>query len=404
MKTLRFFGICFRLTLGKFCRQRWLLAGLILLCVLLPLAAGQAAGRLLSRGVDFSGVTLAISAPEGDDTPALLEQYMGGMEDISQYCTVLAMEEEEALSALRDGEVTAVLVLPEDFIRGVMRGENPDLRLIAAGDRPLESLLLLWVGQSAADILAAFQSGVYAVLDLYDQTPPPGLTRDQVVFDINLEYISLALGRESMFRQEEISATGVLPVPLHYALALLSYFALAAAPLFVPLYSGSWLRFQRRLRAAGRGYAPGCLSAAAVSGLALLLLLAPAMLLAGGENAAAVLAAAAGMSLFCALFGALCCLAAGSAAGCGTLAFLIALASLILAGGVLPPALLPGALRRLSWLSPVTWLMALAAWPMGYECAPAAQILAVLGIGAGGMAAAALALYRRRADRQEVAP
>ena len=100
MKTLRFFGICFRLTLGKFCRQRWLLAGLILLCVLLPLAAGQAAGRLLSRGVDFSGVTLAISAPEGDDTPALLEQYMGGMEDISQYCTVLAMEEEEALSAL----------------------------------------------------------------------------------------------------------------------------------------------------------------------------------------------------------------------------------------------------------------------------------------------------------------
>ena len=402
MKALRFFGTYCSLTMGKFCQQRWLLAGLILLCALVPRAAGQAAGTLLSRGVDFSGVTLAICAPQGDRTPALLEQYMGGMEEISQYCTVLAMEEETALDALEAGDITAVLVLPEDFIQGVMGGRNPDLRLIVAGDQPLESLLLLWVGQSASDILAAFQSGVYAVLDLYGQSPPAGLTRDQVVFDINLEYISLALGRESMFRQEEISATGVLPVPLHYALALLSYFALAAAPLFVPLYSGSWLRFQRRLRAAGRGYAPGCLSAAAVSGLALLLLLALAMLLAGGENAAAVLAAAAGMSLFCALFGALCCLAAGSAAGCGMLAFLISLASLILAGGVLPPVLLPGPLRQLSGLSPVSWLMDLAAWPLGYDPAPAS--LAALGIGTVGMAALGLALYRRRADRQEVTP
>ena len=403
MRALRFFTVSVRYTLGKFCQQRWLLAGLILLCFLLPLAAGQAAGRLLSQGVDFSGVTLAISAPEGDGTPALLEQYMGGMEDIRQYCTVLAMEEGEALDALEAGEVTAVLILPEGFIRGVMYGYDPDLRLVVAGERPLESLLLLWVGQSASDILAAFQSGVYAVLDLYDQFPPPGLDRDRVLVDINLEYISLALGREDMFQPQQISATGVLPVPLHYALALLAYFALSAAPLFVPVYSGGWLRVQRRLRCVGRSCAPGYLSGVTVGGLALFLLLAPAVLLAGGGAAPGpMLAAAAGMALFCSLFCALCCLAAGSAAGCGMLAFLISLASLILAGGVLPPVLLPGPLRQLSGLSPVSWLMDLAAWPLGYDPAPAS--LAALGIGTVGMAALGLALYRRRADRQEVTP
>ena len=80
-----------------------------------------------------------------------------------------------------------------------------------AGDRPLESLLLLWVGQSASDILSAFQSGVYAVLDLYAQDPPPGLGRDQVVVDINLRYITLALDRTGFFRTEEVFATGALP-------------------------------------------------------------------------------------------------------------------------------------------------------------------------------------------------
>ena len=401
MRDLRLFGTYFTLTLGQLRQQRWLLAGLVLLCLLLPLGAGQMANELLSRGVDFQGVTLAITAPEGDRVPQQLEQYMGGMEDIAQYCKLVAMGEDEALDALRRGEVTAVLALPEDFIHGVMWGTNPDLRLITAGDRPLEALLLLWVGQSASDILSAFQSGVYAVLDLYEETPPPGLDRDQVVFDINLRYIRLALDRGGLFRTETVSATGVLPISLHYALARSSYFALAAAPLFVPLYSGSWLRFQRRLRCVGRGTAAGCLSAVTVGTGALLLLLAPAQLLAGEGKPAALLAAALGMALFCSVFCAVCCLAAESAAGCGAVSFLTALLALFLAGGVVPPVLLPAGARRLSALSPVTWLMGLAAWPMGYDLPPAS--LAGLLLGGLGLLAAALALYRRRAYRQEVA-
>ena len=160
MGSLRFFAACAVLSLGRLRRQLWLLAGLALLCLLLPLGAGRAAESLLSQGVGFHGVTLAIAAPEGDDAPALLERYMGGMEDIAQYCRVTAMEEGEALAALESGQVTAALILPERFIQGVMWGEDPDLRLVVAGDQPLESLLLLWVGQSASDLLSAFQGGV----------------------------------------------------------------------------------------------------------------------------------------------------------------------------------------------------------------------------------------------------
>ena len=366
MKTVGYFGLSLKLTLDRLCQQRWLLAGLVLLCALLPLGAGRAAGQLFSQGVDFAGVTLAVTAPEGDETPRLLEGYMGEMEDIAQYCQFRGMTEADALEALRAGEVTAVLALPENFIQGVMDGGNPDLRLIVDGERPLESLLLLWVGQSACDILSAFQSGVYAVLDLYAQSPPPGLSRDQVVVDINLRYIRLALDRGELFQSRTVSATGVLPVHLHYALTLLAYLGLSAAPLFLPLYSGSWMGFQRRLRAAGRGPLAGCLSGVTAGAAALFLLLAPALLLLGEGPPLPLLGAALGMAVFCSIFCALCCLAWGSAAGCGGLSFAVSLASLALAGGVVPPVLLPGALRRLTGLSPVTWLARLAAGPMGY--------------------------------------
>ena len=400
MDTLRFFGIYLNLTLGRLCRQRWLLAGLALLCLLLPLGAGRAAGELLSRGVDFSPVTLAVSAPEGDQVPLQLEQFMGEMEDVAQYCRIVSMDEEAALAALARGEAAAVLDLPQDFIRGVMWGENPDLRLIVSGDRPLEALLLLWVGQSASDILSAFQSGVYAVLDLYEETPPPGLTRDQVVFDINLRYISLALDRTGMFQSRELSATRTLPVPLHYALALLSYFALSAAPLFVPIYSGGWLRPQRRLRAASRGVAVGYWAGVLAGALLLLPLLLPALLLAGGGPSLPLLGAALGMALFCSVFSSVCCLVSRSAAGCGLLAFTVSLAALALAGGIVPPVLLPGPVRGLSVLSPVSWLQRLAVGAVGRPPDPSA-VLCLTASGAV-LAVLTLSLYRRRTDSGEV--
>ena len=399
MDSLRFFKTCAVLTWGRLRRQLWLLVGLALLCLFLPLGAGLAAQHLLSRGVDFSGVTLAIAAPEGDGAAGLLEQYMGGMEDIAQYCQIEAMEESEALEALQKGEVTAVLILPERFIQGIMYGENPDLRLVVAGNRPLESLLLLWVGQGASDILSAFQGGVYAVLDLYAQNPPPGLSREQVIVDINLRYITLALDRTGFFLQQEVSVTEALPIPLHYGLSLLAYFALSAAPLFMPLYTGGQLSFQRRLRCAGRGCGAGFFSGVLVGAAALLLLLAPSLLLTGGGSPLALIGAAALTALFCSVFAALCCLTAGSAAGCGGLAFSVSLPSLFLAGGVIPPVLLPGAARRLSTLSPVTWLRQLSAWPMGYDVPP--PTWACLLLTTAGMTVLSFVLSRRRADRRE---
>ena len=80
----------------------------------------------------------------------------------------------------------------------------------------------------------------------------------------------------------------------------------------------------------------------------------------------------------------------------------MALAFLALAGGIVPPVLMPAGLQRLIGLSPVTWLMELAAWAMGYEVPPATWLC--LALSALGMAALSLALYQRRTDRQEVEP
>lgn len=399
MGGLRYFGKLTALTLGRLCRQSGLLAGLTALCVLLPLLAGTAAEAFLSGGVSFAGVTLAVTGPEGDPLPGQLERYMNGMEDVAQYCRITAMDRAGAREALSAGEITAILDLPEDFVRGVQSGENPAVRVIVDEGRPLESLLTLWVGQSAADLLAAVQAGVYAVLDCFDQSPPPDLSREQVVAEINLRYVWWTLGRQGMFDTQQILPTGALPIALHYQLSLLGYLALSTAPLFAWYCQRPWLTGLRRLRYAGRSpvwaYFAGLLSCWLV--MTAVLWAALALLLPVGVFAALVTAMA--WAYLFAGWAALCALLTRSAAGCGGLSFFLSLGSLLLCGGIVPPVLLPGAVRQMENLSPLTWMRALAAKPLGYRAM--AHPARILLLAASGLAALSAFLYTRRALQKE---
>lgn len=387
------------LTFGRLCRQLWLLAGLAALCAALPLLAGRAAEEALSEGVSFDRIVLAVTAAEGDELPRQLERTVGGMSDVSQYCRLRAMDRAEALEALEAGQVTAVLDLPEDFIRAVQSGENPDLRIIVDGNRPLESLLTLWVGQSAADILAAAQAGIYAVLDEYDRTPPPGLTRDQAVMEVNLKYVQWTLNRQELFKTERLLPTDALPIALHYRLSLLAYLVLSTAPLFAWTCQGPWVAGLRRLRYARRsvlwGLAAGLLSCWTVMAAALF----AALKLLLSLPAAQAVGTAAVWAAFFAAWAAACALLTRSAAGCGGLSFLLALGLLAVSGGIVPPVLLPGTLRRMGDFSPVAWMRAAAAEPLGYSVMdhPAAALLGAAAV----LCLLSAGLYVRRVGEQE---
>lgn len=399
MKTIRFWGTSVIYAWKELCQRRWLLAELVLLCLFLPLCAGPAVQKLLSDGVSFSSITLAITAPEGDPIPGLLEQYMGNMRDVRQYCTFLAMDEAEAAAALEDGEVTAILALPENFIRGVTNGSNPDVRLIVPSDRPLESLLTLWVGQGATDILSALQAGVYAVLDLYEASAPDGLSWNQAMTDINLRYIQWTLNRQNLFSLRQVSATQTLPVQLHYELSVLAYLGLSLAPLFSGIYASRRLTARRRLRSLGRGSLLGYLSDLTACTAVIFLLAAVPVAFLAREAILPALGAAAVFALFCAVFGGLCCLVTVNAASCGGLAFTLALAAMGAAGGILPPVMLPQTLRELSWLSPVAWLRSIAALPAGYPAEN--RVLIAAAAAALLMAGLSALLYHRRVVHQE---
>lgn len=356
MNGFRFWSKITVQTLGKLCRQRTLLAGIALLCLILPLCLAPAAEAALSKGVSFSGITLAIVGPEDSSVAEEAEKLLSTMRDVGQYCEVRAMSRQEALDSLEQGQITAIMVLPEGFVSGVIYGTNPDIELIVPDDRPFEALLTLWLGQSASDMLSAVQSGIYAVIDQYNASPDSELESGEVIAQINMRYINWTLNRQGMFRVSSVSATELLPVGLHYALSLLAYLMLAVVPFFTPVFSCKWLNAQRRCRCAKRGWIGFYLCGVGACFAVMFSLLAAAQMLLVKGNLAMTLWASVTGGLFCAAYAAVCCLLTSNARNCGVLSFPAALVCLFLAGGILPPVLMPQRLQEWINVSPVAWL------------------------------------------------
>ena len=367
MKYFKFWKNLTELTLGKLCRQRALLAGLALLCFLLPVFLGPVANAALSKGIAFDALTLAIVAPEDESIQEQLVQILSGMQDLRQYCQIVSLSPEEAEEAMETGEITAALILPENFVSKILNGSNPDVMLLVPRNRPLESLLTLWLGENAADLLSSVQSGVYTVLESYQQNPPEGVSYQDVVARINLRYISWTLNRQDMYRIEEIPVTDHLPIGLHYSLSLFAYLMLSLAPVCFCIFEPRWIRSLNRFRCAGIGPGTGYSAAIAACALPVFLfsVILSAILVQG--NLLLMLLSALVCSLLCSCFSSLCCLLASDTGSCGILAFTGSLLFLLLSGGVIPPVLMPSRLQ--SWIpfSPVTWLRNLLTMAGGYE-------------------------------------
>jgi len=237
--------------------------------------------------------------------------------------------------------------------------------LLVRRDRPLDALLTLWVGQSAADLLQTVQRGVYQVQTGAEAAGLSSAAQDAALQTINLRYIQWVAGRSHAFREVRLSPVDTLPLAQHYGITLTAYLTLCAALIAGRLYDRKRLTQLARCRSVGQG--SGCFFWGAISASTVFLtfLTLPALWAVCSSISPGLVGLAVLWALFCAaLAAALFLLLPGQSAG-GAILFLLALAALVAAGGILPPALLPPWLQELSFLSPASWLQSCSARLLG---------------------------------------
>ncbi len=357
---------------------------LLALAALLIALSGQVASRALADAFQnpagaLTGLRIAVSGPGAQSAVRLA----GQMEDIRAYCTfVAAQDEQDARALVEHGEASAAVLLPDGFLGSIYSGDNLAPTLLIDDSRPLEGYLARWAGECAIGLLMDAQTGVTAVREAYIAGRADGMqpekSRKQTIEEINLVYIQAALSRSDAYRVQTVSATGALAPGDHYALSALAYLALLGGTVCFPLFDERSRRsFLCRLEGAGQPLFALRLASLTVCALLLAMVTGVPLALLGGFSFAGVAAGA----VFAAGLAGVCAALTGHASGTSLTIFLVATVSLFVAGGILPPALLPAPLRTLLPGSPVR-LLALALSPAcGYAPQPLATgVLAGLGL------------------------
>ncbi|WP_338448021.1 ABC transporter permease [Niallia oryzisoli] len=82
---------------------------------------------------------------------------------LNKLITTVEVDRNKAESYLRDNQIAAIIQIPKGFSRDVAKGKNTPVIVIGNGKRPLQSRLITYVMESAANYTSAAQSGINTI-------------------------------------------------------------------------------------------------------------------------------------------------------------------------------------------------------------------------------------------------
>lgn len=124
-------------------------------------------------------------------------------------------DEEDANRQLQNGELTAVLVIPENYIYSLIEGDtNPVIIRFGKGQTGITSFLVRLLGDAVADVMLHTQAGIYAMDKYYNEKQLSGMEVSEAL--LNIQYLQQALTREKLFTVEETEGMSTLQSGKHY--------------------------------------------------------------------------------------------------------------------------------------------------------------------------------------------
>lgn len=174
---------------------------------------------------------------EEDMLTRLLVSYVAGMDSLDKWCRFVPVTEQEGREGLQEGELAALLILPENVIDEILSGSNAPATLLLPSKSSGLGIVFEELADTGIRMLSAAQGEIYAVIE---QAEGLGLNGEQLLGicdDINAYNMELFLKRETWFEKKRISATGNEEVAVYYGSAFMAFWLLLCGVLF-----GSYIR------------------------------------------------------------------------------------------------------------------------------------------------------------------
>ena len=295
----------------------------------------------------------------------LAVSYVENMEAVKGLCRFVPVEEEAGKALLKEGELAALLVLPENMIEGILSGSNEPASLYLTENPSPEGLIFEELAGAATGLLQTAQAEIYAMHALTEYFQAEGGGLAQAYQEIDAFNLGIVMEREQYFKFRRLSETGNTGFAVYYASAFFTLYLFVSG-----MFLGGFLKRSREemlLLKKRRGITYGTQLLGRmfiVAGCMLLLLFVTGLLWLSGSVRDALQVSFSVYGIFLAVLAA-CCAAAGllfvylppesersAVLPAGLLVVFMCYAS----GCFVPSAILPEVVNRLAAVLPTTYV------------------------------------------------
>lgn len=229
-----------------------MLAQIILLISVLAMVVF---GSVKSMGWEALSIHAEIAVVVGEDSTlmtGMLLRYVENMESVSQFCDFRQTTEQEGFALLEKGEVTALVLLPEGLLEGIMNGTNPVVEIYFPKQVGLEALFFREMTEAGEGLLRVAQAQIYGAGDMARAF---GLTEQlsQIEVEIDSYNLAFALDRLALYDSAKVSAFGSVNAVQFYLASGSIMFLLLAGMAMYPVVRREPPALCRQLERAGMG-------------------------------------------------------------------------------------------------------------------------------------------------------
>ena len=148
-------------------------------------------------------IKVGVVVPTEDTMTMAFVNTIGGMGEISSVCEFSMIPEQEGKEKLEQGEVSALLVIPEKILQKIYRNENTKMQVYTPEESTLDSALMQEFAETATSLVLTAKAGDFAAYNLYRKYGKEGSMK-KVATDMNGDYIRFVMRQETLFTDHPI--------------------------------------------------------------------------------------------------------------------------------------------------------------------------------------------------------
>lgn len=348
-------------------RAVYVLPSILKKAVVLAIVAGMIAfcvQKWISGAGQNQIVQIGYVAAE-DTLTQMAVSYVEEMESVKNWCRLVKVEKAEGERMLEEGELAALIVLPENVVEEILYGGNAPAQLYLSENAETFGLMFEELAASAIGLLQTAQAEIYATHALTELFGEGRAALSDMYGEIDAFNLEVTMNREQYFRIRSLSVTGNQSFAVYYAGALLTLYLLLSGLFFGPYLKRS-MSEQHRLSVRGGITLPLQLAGRILPTMLLLLITlcipAALWLFPGVRYMLQPVFTLKGVILLLLVLGcaaALLQLLYQLAYSAGTAVLIVGIVTLFMgyaSGCLLPSALLPESINRLAVFLPTTYI------------------------------------------------